>query len=153
MSSDICVEVTLRSENKRFPEGMVVPAIEAWALCRPAPLRTADPKVRVFTFELCDPSQDFMYELENVLMGTGTRIVRTLVAPAGPGPHADTGSSAGLQIHPLQDTERFDCRVDGCAKHAAARITFTDHPERYHAGEYCPRHTLETLEHLLVETA
>jgi hypothetical protein len=148
MSPDIQVELTLRSENEQFPEASVRSAFEEEGLPGPTRLLTTDPKVRVFTLPLYNPSEDFIYGLQNMLMGTGARIVSTRVIPALHDSQSDIGPTAELQIGRLEVTDNFECCIEGCFRRATTRLTFTDHPERYKSGEYCDRHTCETLDRL-----
>lgn len=153
MSPDIQVELTLRSENERFPEARVTSAFEGAGLPRPTRLLTSDPKVRVFTLALYHPYEDFMYGLQNILAGTGTRIVSTRVIPALHDSQSDIGPTAELQIGRLEATDNFECCIEGCFRRATTRLTFTDHPERYRSGEYCARHTCTTFDRLRNEGA
>lgn len=150
MSPDITVELTLRSENQRFPEDSVTNAFEEEGLPLPTRLFTTDPKVRVFTLPLYN-SEDFIYGLQNMLMGTGARIVSTRVTAALPDSLSDIGPAAQLRIGRLEATDNFECCMEGCFRRAMTRLTFSDHPERYRSGEYCPRHTAVTLDRLRIE--
>ncbi|HUE02925.1 MAG TPA: hypothetical protein VMR62_25380 [Bryobacteraceae bacterium] len=151
MSPDIRVELTLRSENQRFPEALVTRAFEEKGWPRPTRLLTSDPKVRVFTLQLHHPSEDFIYGLQDTLEGTGAKIVRTHVTPALHDSLADIGFSAQLRIGCLEASDNFECCTEGCFRRAMTRLTFTNQPERYRSGEYCPRYTSETLDRLRIE--
>jgi hypothetical protein len=152
MSPDITVELTLRSEYERFPEASVRSAFEEDGLPRPTRLLTTDPKVRIFTLLLRNPSEDFIYGLQNILAGTGAKIVGTRVIAVPYDSESDIGADARLQIGRLENTDNCECSIEGCFGRATTRLTFTDHPERYRSGKYCPRHTCETLDRLRIDS-
>src|SRR5580692_9560821 len=112
MLADFMAELTLRSEDERFPEASVKSAFEQEGLPCPTRLLTTDPKVRVFSLPLYHPSEDFIYGIQNALIGTGARIVGTRVTPAPYDLESDVGPQ--LRIQHLETTDNFECRVEGC---------------------------------------
>jgi hypothetical protein len=131
---NITIEFTLRSENQRLREASVGSAFEEEGFPRATRLLTGDPKVRLFTLPLHNPSKAFIYGRQNILAGTGVKPVRSLVTSPLRDSESNIGPDARLQIG------RLDCAwsIEGCFTRATTRLTSTDHPERCRFGKYYP---------------